>query len=166
MPQHDISALLDSLQQVGKPPSNGTKDDGADRDQAERIELRQKAAGVGLTVHALIDAEMLRSLIVRKEFLNQHARDTMKPNEVEKQQEQFESLQNYGSGILEATLEYLKPRGSVEQAKETARSTFEDHAAKSGFKKGSDESALAFSVFDASLDAITERLHDKSDGAE
>ena len=143
MPKTDITDLLHSLQQAGKPPSNGTSDqDEADDGQRERIELRQQAAGVGLVVHAGVDAEMLKSLIVRKEFLNQHARDTMKPAEVEKQQERFELLQNYGSGILEATLEYLKPRGSVEQSKETARSTFEDHAAGSSQRtKGDDARA-------------------------
>ncbi len=161
----DITALLHNLRVGKEKPDNGTSDqDEAANGQRERLELRQKAAEVGLVVHAATDPEMLRSLITRKAFIDQHAKDTLKPAEIEKQQEAFDSLQSYGSGILEGTLEYLKPRGSVEQARETARGTFEEHALKSSLKKGSDELELAFSVFDAALDAITERLHDKSDG--
>ena len=172
MPDTDISALLDSLRQAGKPPGNGTSEaatddhDDAINDQRERLELRQKAAEVGLVVHAATDPEMLRSLITRKAFIDQHAKDTMKPAEIEKQQEAFDSLQSYGSGIIEGTLSYLKPRGSVEQVKKTARGTFEDHALKSSLKKGSDELELAHAVFEAALDAVTEKLHDKADGVE
>lgn len=105
----DISALLDSLKQAGKPPGNGTSEaatdehDEAANDQRERLELRQKASEVGLVVHAATDPEMLRSLITRKAFIDQHARDTLKPAEIEKQQEAFDSLQSYGSGIIEGS---------------------------------------------------------------
>ena len=64
---------------------------------------------------------MLKSLIVRKEFLNQHNRDTLKPAEVEKQAAAFRQLQSYGAGILESVFTNLRPGDSVNTAKETSR---------------------------------------------
>ena len=58
MPKTDMTALLHSLHNAGKDSDTGTQDD--QDDQQERIELRQKAAGVGLVVTAATDAEMLR----------------------------------------------------------------------------------------------------------
>ena len=169
MPETDITALLTSLHGVGKQPADsGTKDeqDTDQADQRERIELRQKAAEVGLTVHAGVDAETLKSLIIRKEFLSQHNNDTLKPAEVEKQDEAFRQLQSYGAGILEAVFTNLRTGDSVSKATETAREAFEEQALKSKLKQHSDELELAISVFEAALDAVTERLHDKSEGTE
>ena len=59
MPGTDIAELLDTLQQAGKPPNNGTSEPAApqpDNDQAEqreRIELRQEAAKVGLKANRM-----------------------------------------------------------------------------------------------------------------
>ena len=163
MPKN-IEALLYSLNETRNREADS---DSENRDERqERIELRRKAEEAGLVVHAAVDPETLRSLITRKAFIDQHAADTLKPAEVEKQDEAFRQLQSYSAGILEAVFTNLRTGDSVSKAKETAREAFEEQALKSKLKQDSDALELAVSVFEAALDAVTERLHDKSEGKE
>lgn len=162
MPSTDLTALLHSLHDTG---TNEANDEHDDSNQQERIKLRQKATEVGLVVHAATDPDMLRSLITRKAFIDQRAADTMKPAEIKKQQQAFSDLQAFGAGIIEATMELTQPGDGVDKHKTEARDTFEQRVLKSALTKDSDAVELAVSVFEESLDAVTERLHDKSDGA-